>query len=318
MTYWWVNQGKTAKQSEGFLWAPIGGTREPFWRNMERIEPGDIVLHYSDGAMFAISRARGTAQPYPRPPAWANEATSWGEIGNIVHLDQEKLSERVPFSEVFETGIVEARRHGPFTKANKVTQGYLFELTDDEGATLWELIQPHRAALPNRRLPLVTAGQAPQDMPDVHSGHFTGVLERDNAASARGEQAQLRKYLLGNLTEATCDICGRNLPASMLRAAHVVKRSALTDEERRRFSSIAFRACTLGCDTLFEDGYIAVSPGGITAARETTNPAVRESVARILGRPCTAHDALRAPYFARHLESQLQATQVDPAPVVGR
>ena len=69
---WWVNQGKTFRHESaaGYCWAPLRdrrGAYPPHWRRMEEVRAGDIVLHYSDGFVRAISRPRSTARALIAP-----------------------------------------------------------------------------------------------------------------------------------------------------------------------------------------------------------------------------------------------------------
>lgn len=88
----------------------------------------------------------------------------------------------------------------------------------------------------------------------------------------RAEQALLREYLIlqqsvlcGNENDVgTCEICGNSWPHSILIAAHVKPRSKCTHEERADFDNIAMLQCAI-CDSLFENGFIAIRPDGKVA-----------------------------------------------------
>lgn len=58
-------------------------------------------------------------------------------------------------------------------------------------------------------------------------------------------------------------------------------------------------ACVLGCDALFEAGYIAVDDQGkIVAGRGAATEAVVAQVATLTGRRCPRHNELTAARFA--------------------
>ncbi|AVV37592.1 HNH endonuclease signature motif containing protein [Pantoea vagans] len=88
----------------------------------------------------------------------------------------------------------------------------------------------------------------------------------------RAEQALLREYLLlqqsvfsGNENDVgICDICGSSWPHAILIAAHVKPRSKCTHEERADFDNIAMLQCAM-CDSLFENGFIAIFSDGKVA-----------------------------------------------------
>lgn len=117
----------------------------------------------------------------------------------------------------------------------------------------------------------------------------------------RVEQRFLRRALLDGRDVAPCALCGRALPAEFLIAAHIVPRHRLTEAERYDFVTAAMLACTLGCDALFEGGYLAVDESGrVEARRESTCNAVLEVVRGLLGRSVTGVASESAPRFAEH------------------
>ena len=66
MRYWWVNQNQTYKYEVpgGFMWSPFknaNGARNPFYDNMDKVQPGDIVFAYAQQQVKAI----GVAQKRP-------------------------------------------------------------------------------------------------------------------------------------------------------------------------------------------------------------------------------------------------------------
>ena len=60
--------------------------------------------------------------------------------------------------------------------------------------------------------------------------------------------------------------------------------------------------CNLGCDALFEWGYIAVNDqGNVTSVRPTTTPHTAQAIARLQGLPCSAYNSMTALNFAAHV-----------------
>jgi hypothetical protein len=117
----------------------------------------------------------------------------------------------------------------------------------------------------------------------------------------RREQVRLRSYLLGGRDSANCDICGRELPSALLVAAHIKPRAMSDEEHRKDFASVAMLACELGCDQLFELGYVIVDEHGVAKpGRDAETSALQAIVDRLVGRKCTAHNARTARDFADH------------------
>lgn len=126
--------------------------------------------------------------------------------------------------------------------------------------------------------------------------------------SIRLEQAHLRRYLLGDAELAQCSLCGRRLPSRVLVAAHLVPRRFLTDSERREFASAATLLCVLGCDALFEWGYLVVDPQGVIRAGRTAESAeLARHAEQLVGRICLAHNAATSRRFAEHSALHCQA-----------
>lgn len=59
--WWWVNHSPTARReiAGGYLWSPRterNGARSPFYDNMRRAGPGDLVLSYAHGRLGHVGR----------------------------------------------------------------------------------------------------------------------------------------------------------------------------------------------------------------------------------------------------------------------
>lgn len=134
-----------------------------------------------------------------------------------------------------------------------------------------------------------------------------GTVEHEGAESAvaqvlvRREQAKLRKHLLIGATEAACALCGRVLPTRFIRAAHIMRRSAASRQERLTMANI-MPACLIGCDELFEHGYVYVTDNGTIAVNPKSNITTDLAVAAkaLEGRTVADYGPHRAPFFTWH------------------
>lgn len=129
-----------------------------------------------------------------------------------------------------------------------------------------------------------------------------GDLDATAVVKTRREQRALRTLLFSS-THHHCDLCGRRLPITCLRAAHIKKRSTCTTTERKDINNV-MSACTLGCDHAFELSLVTVDENGVIRA---DGPAGADSdlgafLTSLDGRPCAAHTEASAPYFAWHRE----------------
>jgi hypothetical protein len=84
----------------------------------------------------------------------------------------------------------------------------------------------------------------------------------------------------------------------------VKRRSVCTEQERLDLANIMV-ACTLGCDHLFELGYIYVDTDGAIrlAEKVSQTAALAEAAGELEGRRCSAHQESSAKYFDWHREA---------------
>ncbi|MFI6512157.1 hypothetical protein ACIBCT_31530 [Streptosporangium sp. NPDC050855] len=131
---------------------------------------------------------------------------------------------------------------------------------------------------------------------------FTGELERETLRAVRGEQEQLKRHLLPGQT-GICALCGRTLDRGLLVAAHIKKRMHCSDDERRDLANVAMLNCILGCDALYEKGYISVGASGeiLISSAALNGLGVAEHVEMFLkGRTTSWWTGEREKYFAWH------------------
>lgn len=144
-------------------------------------------------------------------------------------------------------------------------------------------------------------GEVPEDGVD---------LDILTVAVARREQARLRASLLGNAPSGQCALCGRTVDRDQVRAAHIKPRAMCSTEERLDLGNVMLN-CLLGCDSLFEHGYVSVDHEGkvVPTERRPATPDVQTAVDALAGRPCLAFRAASEPYFAWHAERSQEAVR---------
>lgn len=134
---------------------------------------------------------------------------------------------------------------------------------------------------------------------------FEGTLHRRGSDLHRGEQEDLRNYLLPPKAQVgLCALCGMKLPRRLLVAAHIKRRSECSDYERRQLSEICMAACLLGCDALYEHGYIGVAYGGAllvsSEALGLPDPMTEFLRMRLVGRRTSWWNEAREKHYAWH------------------
>lgn len=135
--YWWVNQGNTytSEKDQGILFASIGsksGRHVESWSAVGDVKPGDVVLHYSDGHIRALSKVSKAAVRTPHPDghvARSSTGMHTEDLGLLVTADYVELSDPISLEEI--PLEVRSAKNGPFVGGKtpgKPQQGYLFPL----------------------------------------------------------------------------------------------------------------------------------------------------------------------------------------------
>ena len=139
-----------------------------------------------------------------------------------------------------------------------------------------------------------------------------GPLDIPVTRNVRAEQPALRRTLIGNKSHARCALCGEEMPVDLLIAAHIKQRSLCNDSEKLDLLNIGMLACKLGCDDLYELGYISVDAAGTVITVEPSEKLhgtlVAGLIARLQGSPCLAFTAANAHYYQWHRDSKFAGT----------
>lgn len=151
--------------------------------------------------------------------------------------------------------------------------------------------------------------ESPNDNDYAAVGNLAEELDRVAQVLRRIEQSYLRRLLFptGN---ATCDLCGRRFQVEFLVAAHIKRRSACSEAERRDVQHIVMAACRFGCDELYERGFVTVAEDGkllLSAALGSCEQAISYSRSRLDGRWFGKPLVGREHYFSWHRAHSFRA-----------
>ena len=149
-------------------------------------------------------------------------------------------------------------------------------------------------------VPLATNGKVQEFDP----ASFDGELQDRRLAPVRLEQRKLRSLHIPD-PSGICALCSQELPADLLVAAHIKKRTWCTDDEKRDLRNVAMVNCILGCDALYEKGYVGVRPNGqlafSTSKHAPTSQLLKETAQQLPTRTSEWRLENRR-YFAWHLK----------------
>ncbi|GAA2216640.1 hypothetical protein GCM10010429_44380 [Micromonospora olivasterospora] len=142
---------------------------------------------------------------------------------------------------------------------------------------------------------LILTEEEPSEDPLDLDGDLDALVE----VRRRREQRRLRHRKFGLREQITCDLCGRSMPVRLVAAAHIKRRAEASRDERLTLENI-MAACLLGCDALFEHGYIHVDSAGVIRASQRAHGNADEATRSLTGRRCTAFSARSRPFFEYH------------------
>lgn len=141
---------------------------------------------------------------------------------------------------------------------------------------------------------------------------YNKLVEADNldnvtVSTSRKEQKFLRDNLFKNKSIDTCCICHNSYPIQFLTAAHIKKRSKATIEERKDFENIVAPMCNLGCDDLYERGYISVKDGVVisNSLKHATGD-LKDYINKIINNKCLIWNESNKKYFEWHYQTPIK------------
>lgn len=302
MSYYFANQSRNYEKVilAKTLWTcPRPSRRDESRRLIQDLRCGDVVFHYQRGALRAVSTVTREAIAHLRPPEYpANPGEK--DAGWLVRVEPFATGVDLGYKELGSI-ITQGEQGGLNSNSSGAVQGkFLSRISDEDGKRLLHYLN-----------------LAEPQLDDSWLGRPSAFWDGDDSdiegfAKVRAEQQDLRRHLIAGRESADCALCGHTFPTNLLIAAHIKPRSQCTEAERRDFQTVAMLVCNLGCDALFEWGYIMVDDQGTTVSlRSAPTPATRQAVALLLGRQCSAYTTATADHFAAHLASARRRAGMD-------
>jgi hypothetical protein len=145
---------------------------------------------------------------------------------------------------------------------------------------------------------------------DIETNDLTTELDNEDSldsesvrSTRRKEQPLLRRILFKNNPISQCSICSEEMSVSLLIAAHIKKRADCSIEEKKDFHNIVASMCKLGCDDLYEKGFIGVKDGIVVSLNsEKETQYVKSHIQSLEGNSCLAWKSETKPYFDWHFQ----------------
>ncbi|WP_394253534.1 hypothetical protein [Arthrobacter pityocampae] len=292
MAYWYASQGVVrtfnASIDEGILWTcerPQGKWTGEDRTNIRHMGEGDIVFHHSKSYLRAVSVVIASWEDAPRPTSHYPGLDGEEDDGWLVKVQPLETGLKLSYKDVAQ--LIELGSPGPFTAAGMPQhKKFLSRLGDADGNQL----------LHHLGLEYVDEGLYGRPSAEWLGDDTDGL----SISTIRNEQSALRRHLLNGRPVAPCSLCQTELPACLLVAGHIKPRTLCSEQERKDYRA-AMLICSLGCDALFEWGYIVVNANGrLEPGIPAETRPLEAAVAKLSGRGCTAYDEVTAPRFEFH------------------
>lgn len=254
----------------------------------EQIRPGDLLV-------------MGTGGPNPRVAAGGWSEARLARVVLARFTSSLRQGSDLVWADEQEAGVVLYPNRADFRVVYDVQAPEVVDLEPELLEALrWSANtqgSPVPLALGEGRVPRFTVRAESQSGGVIdHEGGFDALTE----VLVRREQRKLRRQKFGDRTHLTCALCGKTLPARLVRAAHIKRRSQCTPEQLIDLANV-MPACTLGCDELFEHGYVAVDQSSEIVAHRPSTGDLLAVVQGLVGRRCLEHGPRSQGYFAWHL-----------------
>jgi hypothetical protein len=168
--------------------------------------------------------------------------------------------------------------------------GGVFSLTPAQWTHITDLVQRRTTAT------VKEISQALSDLTNLQD------LDKKLEGKRRTAQGKLRRWLFGRRARGLCAICGNEFPVELLVASHIKRRADCSQVERNDYKGNLVPMCILGCDQLFERGYVFVDlRGNVEAGRfESLTNAVVAHLRNLRGKYCKQFTSERRRYFRWH------------------
>ncbi|MEH0861974.1 hypothetical protein [Halobacteriovorax sp. DPLXC-1] len=269
---------------EAAVWGVTPGKNNTNVSKYNKASTGDVVLFFKNKELFAsgvIAYKLHSSSLARRLWGVNSDNMTWEYIYVLDELKNMSISQK-------DFNIAAGY------KENFITQGFSV-LDDDRSLNILEIFKLESEVYTNEF--------NQEDFKQAVKKFDEGTeLNKEVKSTARVEQGYLRNYLFKNSKVSNCSICHKEFPVQFLIAAHIKKRAHCTNEEKIDAENIVMSACRLGCDDLFERGYITIGDGGTVerSATKTFTPILNDYVTKIEGNICSAYSKGSHKYFKWH------------------
>ena len=268
MRVWWVNQNKTFEEEirGGYLWSPKrkqDGSKNTFYDNMSKVEPGDIVLSYKGTYLSAVGVIQSNGYSYSKPLEFGSTGAYWNTDGWKVDVKYFQLEHPVrPKDHMTVLAPLLPSKYSPLLRdGNGVQSVYLAEVNEVFARELLTLLRQAGNQLDILLEFAESEVTNPREM--VVRAQSEIVVTADLLASAKTCTGLYRKLVLN--AEARCRVSGVD-NSRLLYVRHIQPWDRSSDYQRTDVNNALTFApnyavmFTKGLISINEDGFVLHSP----------------------------------------------------------
>ncbi len=300
--FWWVNHSPTADRevAGGYLWSPRterGGGRSPFYDNMRRAGPGDLVLSYVRKRIRHLGRAADFAFAAPSPdpeeprPGW-QLPVNWAALEPPVS----------PQAIIAELGPLLPERYSPISPVTGLgrQKAYLCELSAAAATVVLDRARWEAARLdgPGEVFPRAAAWVDDRLEAAVTADPGLDATQKQALVTARRGQGIFRENV--RALEPFCRVTGVSNPWLLI-ASHI-KPWRDCDSAAERLDGANGLMLTPDVDLLFDRGFLSFADDGtaLVSPRLDAADLGRMGLGDLAGRDRRPFRPRQAAYLAWH------------------
>lgn len=271
MKYWWVNQNQTHKHevAGGYMWSPKtkkDGTRNTFYENMTKVNPGDIVFSFVGGRIAHLGVI--TSHGYSRPkPDFGSAGDNWDQYGWMVNVDYSPLRNKIrPKDYIAEIRPYLPKRFSPLQQTGDGNQGvYLTDINHGLAGKLLHLIgedvDPVIIEGKQHEGETKTDLEAEEERIEkiIKKDTVITATEKEIIVKARQGQGKFRDDVI--FLHKKCPFTGVDNP-KFLRAGHL-KPWSKCDDNKERIDPLNGLPLTPVVDLLLDQGLLSFDETGV-------------------------------------------------------
>lgn len=243
------------------MWSPVvkaNGYRNPFWDNMTKVEPGDLVFAYAQKHLRAVGIVQRKAYSSPKPASFEIASNNWAKIGWLVEVEFKQFRYPIfPKEHLQSLRKYLSHKSSPLDMEGNGKERYLVELEIGLALALIQLSQDPVAELTAGLEPLESAKSDYENDIEIQLRHLEGDPEGIQITKSRRGQGIFKANV--RLIENHCRVTGLD-NIRHLRASHIKPwADSNNDEKLDGFNGLLLSPHV---DHLFDRGFISFQNSG--------------------------------------------------------